>query len=296
MKIGVVLPIGGGDGPDGGMPGWAELRSMARATEDAGLDSGWIADHFFYRAPDGVESGTNEAWTALAAVAAVTSRIELGPIVLCASFRNPGLTAKMAVTLDDVAGGRFVLGVGCGWHEPEYDAMGLPFDHRVSRFEEWIAVLVPLLRGERVSLDGRYHRATDAVLVPAPARRIPILVAAKQRRMLELTARWADAWNTAWYGEPNDRLHEQLAALAAAEAAAGREPGSIERTIGIIVRDPEQPVAEPDERSLAGTVDDLARILDAYRALGAAHLQVILEPMTVRSVERLAQAVRLLRR
>ena len=295
MKVGVVLPIGGGDGPDGGMPGWAELRTMAVATEDAGLDSGWIADHFFYRAPDGTESGTHEAWTALASVAAVTSRIELGPIVLCASFRNPALTAKMAVTLDDVAGGRFILGVGCGWHEPEYDAMGLPFDHRVSRFEEWMEILDPLLRGERVTFAGRYHQATDAVLVPAPARQIPILIAAKQPRMLELTARWADAWNTAWYGEPNDRLHEQLAALATAEAAAGREPGSIERTIGLIVRDPDQPVAEPDERSLVGTVDEVARTLDAYRALGAGHLQVILEPMTPRSVERLAQAVRLMR-
>ncbi|HET9680721.1 MAG TPA: LLM class flavin-dependent oxidoreductase, partial [Candidatus Limnocylindrales bacterium] len=204
MKVGVVLPIGSGDGPDGGAPRWADLLAMARATEDHGLDSGWIADHFFYRAPDGAESGTHEAWTALSAVAAATSRIELGPIVLCASFRNPALTARMAATLDDVSGGRLVLGVGCGWHEPEYDAMGLPFDHRVGRFEEWMEVLVPLLAGERVSFDGQYHHAADAVLLPPPARHIPILIAAKQPRMLQLTARWADAWNTAWYGQPND--------------------------------------------------------------------------------------------
>src|SRR5512146_2410262 len=116
MKIGVVLPIGSGDGPDGGAPRWADLLAMARATEDHGLDSGWIADHFFYRAPNGAESGTHEAWTALSAAAAATSRIELGPIVLCASFRNPALTARMAATLDDISGGRLVLGVGCGWH------------------------------------------------------------------------------------------------------------------------------------------------------------------------------------
>jgi alkanesulfonate monooxygenase SsuD/methylene tetrahydromethanopterin reductase-like flavin-dependent oxidoreductase (luciferase family) len=292
MKVGVVLPIGGGDGPDGGMPSWPHLLAMARATEESGLDSGWIADHFLYRGPDGSEAGMQEAWTALSAVAAATSRIELGPIVLCASFRNPGLTAKMAATLDEISGGRLVLGVGCGWHEPEYDALGLPFEHRVGRFEEWLEIVVRLLRGERLSYEGTFHHAADAILLPAPARRIPILVAAKRPRMLELTARWADAWNTAWYGAPDDRLHEQLAALAAAEVAAGREVGSVERTVGLIVRDPDQPVAEPDERGLAGSVDDLARTLDAYRDLGIATVQAILEPMTVRSVERLATAVR----
>jgi len=294
MKVGVVLPIGGGDGPAGGMPSWPDLLAMARATEDSGLDSGWIADHFLYRGPDGSESGMHDAWTALSVVAAATSRIELGPIVLCASFRNPVLTAKMAATLDEISGGRLVLGIGCGWHEPEYDAMGLPFDHRVGRFEEWYEIVRRLLAGERVTYVGTYHRAENAVLIPTPARRIPILVAAKQPRMLEITARWADAWNTAWYGNPDDRVQEQLAALAAAEAAAGRTAGAIERTIGVIVRDPDQPVAEPDERSLTGSVDDVARALDAYRALGAAHLQVILEPMTPRSVERLAEAVRVI--
>jgi alkanesulfonate monooxygenase SsuD/methylene tetrahydromethanopterin reductase-like flavin-dependent oxidoreductase (luciferase family) len=296
MKIGVVLPAGGGDGPTGGMPSWQDTLAMAKAAEDSGLDSGWIADHFFYRPGDGPDSGMQEVWTLLSALAAATSRIELGPIVLCASFRNPGLTAKMAVTLDDVSGGRLVLGVGCGWHEAEYDAFGFPFDHRVGRFAEWLEILARLLRGERVTLDGEFHKAADAVLVPAPSRQIPILIAAKKPRMFELTARWADQWNTAWYGQPDDRLTGQLAALAAAEAAAGREPGAVVRTVGLIVRDPDQPVEEPDERSLTGSVDDVARTLDAYRALGIGHVQVITEPMTVRSVERLAKAVRRLDR
>jgi probable F420-dependent oxidoreductase len=295
MKIGVVLPIGGGDGPTGGMPTWSDLLAMARATEDGGLDSGWIADHFFYRAPDGAESGTQEVWTALSALAAVTSRIELGPIVLCASFRNPALSAKMAATLDEVSGGRLVLGVGCGWHEPEYDALGLPFDHRVGRFEEWLEIVARLLAGERVTFHGRFHDADDAVLIPPPRRRIPILVAAKQPRMLDITARVADAWNTAWFGAPDDLLRARLADLDAALARAGRDASAVERTVGIIVRDPDQPVSEPDERSIVGSVDDVARALEAYRGLGIGHVQAILEPMTPRSVERLAEAARRLR-
>ncbi len=294
VKVGVVLPIGGSDGPDGGMASWADTLAMARATEETGLDSGWIADHFLYRGPDGAESGMHDSWTALSALAAATSRIALGSIVLCASFRNPALTAKMAATLDEVSGGRLVLGVGCGWHEPEYDALGLPFDHRVSRFEEWLEIVVRLLRGERVTFQGRFHQATDAVLLPTPSRRIPILVAAKQPRMFAITARWADAWNGAWYGLPTDRLHGHLAALEEALAEAGRDRASVARTVGIIVRDPDQPpVPDPDERALTGSVDDLARALDGYRELGVDHLQAILEPLTPRSVERLGEAARL---
>lgn len=296
MKVGVVLPIGGSDGPTGGMPTWPDLLAMARATEETGLDSGWIADHFFYRAPDGTEAGMHEAWTSLSAVAAITSRIELGPIVLCASFRNPGLTARMAATLDEISGGRLILGVGCGWHEPEYDALGLPFDHRVGRFEEWLEIVARLLAGERVTVEGAFHRANDAVLVPPPARHIPILIAAKRPRMLEITARRADAWNTAWYAWPDERLRTQLAALASALDAAGRDQGAVTRTVGLIVRDPDQPpVPEPEANAIDGSVDDLARALEAYRDLGVAHVQAILEPMSPRSVERLAEAVRLVR-
>lgn len=296
MKVGVVLPVGGSDGPTGGLPSWRDTLAMARATEDSGLDSGWIADHFLYRAGgDAPDEGMHEVWTLLSALAAATSRIELGPIVLCASFRNPGLTAKMAVTLDEISGGRLILGVGCGWHQAEYDAFGLPFDHRVGRFAEWLEILARLLRREHVTFEGQFHHAADAVLVPPPGRHIPILIAAKQPRMHDLTARWADQWNTAWYGQPDDRLRDQMAALAAAEHAAGRDAGAVERTVGLIVRDPDQPVAEPDERSLTGSIDEVARALGAFRELGVGHVQVILEPMTVRSVERLGEAARLLR-
>ncbi len=196
-----MLPIGDTDGPSGS-PTFQDVMAAARAAEDGGLDSVWLADHFLYRAQDGREFGLHEAWTLLSGIAAVTNRVQLGTLVLCTSFRNPVLTAKMAATLDVVSNGRLVLGLGCGWHEPEYSAMGLPFAERVSEFAESIEIISRLLRGERLSHAGRHHRLTDAVLAPPPIRHIPILVAAKKPRMLRLAAQWADAWNTAWYGRP----------------------------------------------------------------------------------------------
>jgi len=285
-----MLPIGDTDGPNGA-PTFADIVAVAQAADDSGLDSGWVADHLLYRAADGREFGLHEAWTVLSGVAAVTSRMELGTMVVCTSFRNAVLTAKMAAALDVVSGGRLILGLGSGWHEAEYDAMGLPFADRVSRFEESVEVIVRLLRGERLTLEGRYASYRDAVLIPPPSRRIPVLVAAKRPRMLALTARWADAWNTAWFGRPNDRLATQLAKLDAALDAAGRPRDAIIRTVGIEVRDPDQPpVPEPSAHAIAGDTDDLVDALRAYAALGVDHLVVGLEPISVHSVERLADA------
>ncbi|GAA1603923.1 LLM class F420-dependent oxidoreductase [Kribbella sancticallisti] len=294
MKIGVMLPVGGTDGPEGQFPTWSDTRRMAEAAEESGLDSVWLADHFFYRAPDGTTYGMHEAWTLLSAVAAVTDRVELGTMVLCASFRDPGLTAKMAATIDEVSGGRLVLGVGAGWHDPEYEAFGLPTDHRVGRFAEWLEIVARLVRSETVSLDGRYHQVRDAVLVPAPKRQIPILVASFRPRMLELTAKWADSWNTAWFGAPNDELDQRLGSITDALAAAGRPDDEVSRTVGITVRDPDQPpVAEPEANAIEGTVAELAETIRSYESRGVEHLIAGLEPNTTRSVARLAEAKKL---
>jgi alkanesulfonate monooxygenase SsuD/methylene tetrahydromethanopterin reductase-like flavin-dependent oxidoreductase (luciferase family) len=231
----------------------------------------------------------------MAALAASTRRIELGHLVTCVSFRNPALLAKMAATTDMVSGGRLVLGVGAGWHDPEYRAFGYPTDHRVGRLEEALRIIGPLVRGESVTLDGRYHQVKDAVLLPPPDRRIPILVAAKGPRMLRLTARHADAWNTAWFGVPDDRLRQRIADMDAALEAEGRDPATLRRTVGMYVKDPD--ATEPDEdkdedAAFEGSVDELARAIDGYEGLGFDDLVVALEPMTERSLDRLAEGLR----
>jgi alkanesulfonate monooxygenase SsuD/methylene tetrahydromethanopterin reductase-like flavin-dependent oxidoreductase (luciferase family) len=223
-------------------------------------------------------------------VAASTDRVEIGTLVLCTSFRSPGLTAKMAVTADEVSAGRLILGLGAGWHDPEYDAFGFPKDHRVDRFEESLGIIAPLLRGERVTVAGRYHTTSDARLLPPARRRIPLLVAGEGPRMLRLAARHADAWNTAWYGLPDDRLARQLAALAEALEHEGRDPGSMARTVGIVVRDPSVD-APAEENEFAGSVEELAHAIEAYARLGIDHLIVLLQPMTEPSLDRLVAAL-----
>jgi alkanesulfonate monooxygenase SsuD/methylene tetrahydromethanopterin reductase-like flavin-dependent oxidoreductase (luciferase family) len=183
------------------------------------------------------------------------------------------------------------LGLGAGWDDREYRAFGVPIDHRVDRFEEALHVIVPLLRGERVTIDGTYHRADDLVLLPRPARPIPTLIAADGPRMLRLTARHGDAWNTAWYGAPNDALRAKLTEMGVALETEGRDPAGLRRTVGMSVVDPDRPgtnAVDPD--ALAGTVEDLARAFDAYEALGIDDLIVLPEPNDVPSVDRLARA------
>ena len=266
MRIGVTLPLSDGDTPDGHVPTFAETVDFARAAEAAELDSVWVFDHLLFRFPDQPEGGLNEAWTTLTAVAAVVPRVELGALVMCSSFRNPALMAKMAATLDDLSGGRLILGLGSGWHDPEYEAFGYPTDHKVGRFAEDLEITARLLRGERVTYEGRWQRVSDAVLLPPPARHVPILVASKGERMLRLTATWAEAWNTAWFGRVDERLLTRLAGLNAACAAVGRDPATIRRTIGVRLHDPGS--GTDDLLGLDADAAGLADFLDELAALG----------------------------
>ena len=171
-------------------------------------------------------SGLHECWTVLAALAEATRRVELGTLVMCTSFRNPGLLAKMAATLDHVSGGRLILGIGAGWHDPEFEAFGYPTDHKVSRFEEAFDHH-PRPHPRRVgpTSTGRMSRHTTPSCRPAARADLPILVGAGAPRMLELAARRADAWNLAWFGPPNERLARVRAELAEACRRAERIPG-----------------------------------------------------------------------
>jgi alkanesulfonate monooxygenase SsuD/methylene tetrahydromethanopterin reductase-like flavin-dependent oxidoreductase (luciferase family) len=286
MKVGLMLPQAASDGAGGT---WPQILELARQAEDGGADSLWVSDHFFYRAPDaaaGTEEGGHEAWTLLSALAATTSRVQLGPLVLATSFRPAAILAKMAATLDDVAAGRFILGLGCGWHEPEYDAFGFPFDHRVGRFEEVLRIVGPLLRGERVTAGGRWQAVRDAVLVPPPAHRIPILVAAKGERMLRLTAELADAWQTAWFGLPDERYRGRREAILAACDSVGRDPATLEVTVGVEVG--AEPGGSPDVGLDRHALTDA---FSAWRAEGVDHLQVSVGPATATTFEAVLEAI-----
>ena len=292
MKIGLMLPLGADE-----TDGFGVLRAMALEAEASGLDSVWGADHLIFRDDEGT-FGIHECWTVLTAVAAITRRVEIGPLVLALPFRNPALVAKMAAELDEVSGGRLILGLGCGWHEPEFDAFGYPFDHRVGRFEEGMAIVAPLLRGETVTFEGRYHTAVDASLIPAPIRDggPPILIAGKQPRMLGLVAEHAAQWNSAWYGFPDraDVLRTRLADLRGALDTAGRDPATLTLTAGIFVAF--DGAEDTDvERAIHGSVSEVADGLAGYAELGINHLIAHVFPRTPEAVARLGSAAALAR-
>lgn len=278
MDIGVVAPLAASGGSE--FPNWPAVRAFARHAEEVGFASVWVFDHL-YAGRDGVEPGDiHEAWTMLSAIAAVTSRVELGQLVTCTSFRPPGLLGKMAVTVDDVSGGRLTLGLGAGWYNDEYHAFGYPVDHRRSRFAEYMSVLAPLLRGEEANFTGRFHRAEGARLLPAPARRIPLLIAGKGPRMLREVARYADAWNTAWYEEPNELMHTRLADLRRALDAAGRDPAGMRITVGMWPKGLED-------------ADSLARALDSFKGMGINDLIVSQDRKDPAALDILVRAIEL---
>jgi FMNH2-dependent dimethyl sulfone monooxygenase len=209
---------------------------------------------------------------------------------MCSPFRAPTLLAKMAATADAVSGGRLVLGIGAGWYEAEHDAFGFPTDHRVPRLDEAVQIVTALLDGKTVTFEGRFHVARGAALLPRPDRRVPVLVAGTGPRILRIAARNADAWNTAWYGAPDDRLRERLAALDAALDAEGRDRETIRRTVGVWVEDPARVPERGDPHAFRGSVEELAGVLQSYEALGVDDVIVGLTPMSPEALDRIAAA------
>ena len=309
MKIGMLMPIDGGQ--QGAIPSYREIRDLAIAAEQSGFDSIWVNDHLFYRFPDQPTKGIWEAWTILAGLAEATSRVELGTIVLCLPFRNPGLLAKMADTLDEMSGGRVILGIGAGWHQPEFDAFGLPFDHLGSRFEDGVRIISSLLRTGRATVDGTYYSAVDAELLPSGPRTgkgagqsIPIMIAGTKPRISRITAEYADIWNAAWLGRPT-LLAERRRELDRALADLGKDASAVETTVGVSVRFPDLErefyrAATPDgeldpDRVLTGSPAEMADVFREYERLGVGHLQLMHLPPTMAGLERLAEAVRIYR-
>jgi probable F420-dependent oxidoreductase len=278
---------------------WPEYLAMARAAEESGFDSIWLGDHLLYAPGDrGLpERGPWEAWTLLAALAAATERVELGPLVACAGFHPPGLLAKMAATIDEVSGGRFILGIGAGWNRREFDAFGIPYDRRVSRFEESFAIVRGLLAGERVTYAGEFHRADDALLLPRPARPVPLMIGSNGPRMLSIALPYASAWNT-WFdafGNTAEGFAELNARITGAARDAGREPGDILRSACLFVAI-DGGRGERGEAGAAPITGSAERMAAAARELGEAgadEVILVADPIDEASIRRLAEVVAL---
>lgn len=305
MQIGLMMRSGnnGGTGARQALR-WTELREMALLAEQIGVDTLGVPDHLLFRhAPPVVQlppdetRGVWECFTLLAAFAAVTSRVTLLPLVACTSFRNPALLAKIADSLDEVSNGRVLLGLGAGWHEPEYTAYGYPFDRRVGRFEEALRIIVPMLKGESVTFSGSYYSVTDAVLYPHGPRPAgpPIWIGARRPRMLGLVAKYADAYNTDMLLNVDDpRAAAELLAIAEdACRAAGRDPATLRRTSGCslgLAGYQDVPSGPPDV-IMHGSNEEIVDRLAGYAALGIDHFTFWLHPWTSRAVEQLAPIV-----
>lgn len=292
LRVGVQLPE-----VERGV-GWNEYAAMARATEEVGFDSIWLGDHYLYR-EYGRERGPWEAWTFLAGLAAITERVELGPLVACLNFHNPAVLAKKAAAVDELSGGRLRFGVGAGWNRTEFDAFGIPYDHRASRFEESFEIVRRLLDGERVTFDGRFHRVDDAVLLPTPARRPPIMVGSTGERVLAATLPHVETWNTwfDWYGNTAEGFHEKRAEIDEVCERAGRDPASVQRSACVFIR-----LGDDRERHdvegvtpLEGSLDEIASGLRAIGE-GADELILVLDPITEASIRAIGDILPRLRR
>jgi probable F420-dependent oxidoreductase len=286
---------------------WPELRAIARRAEAVGFDSIWLGDHLLYRYPSGETRGPWEAWTTLAGLAEATERVALGPLVAATAFHAPFMLAKQAATVDEISGGRLVLGLGAGWNDTEFAALGAPFAYRVARFEEAFTIVRTLLRDGFIDFEGEFYTARDAALLPRPSRPggPPLLIGSSGARMLAATVPYVDAWN-AWYADTANRP-DGVARLRAivddAARAAGRAPEEIERTAAVLVQlpggtgrvmgdtDPKQAV-----QPLRGTPDEMADVLRAYAREGIGHVQLVVDPITEASVDALAPVLEALDR
>jgi alkanesulfonate monooxygenase SsuD/methylene tetrahydromethanopterin reductase-like flavin-dependent oxidoreductase (luciferase family) len=275
---------------------WPEYAAMARAAEEVGFHSIWIGDHLLYRGDGRPERGPWDAWTLLAGLAGVTERVTLGPLVACTAFQRPGILARAAAAVDELSGGRLVLGIGAGWNEPEFRAFGIPFDRRVARFEEAFEIVRRLLAGERVTFAGTYEAVDEAVLLPPPARRVPLMVGATGPRMLATTLPHVDAWNV-WfdhYGNTPEGFAALNLTIDEAARRAGRDPRAIARSACVLVvldrAAGERPIAD-GVAPLEGSSERIAAGLRDLAQAGADEAILVVSPITERSIRRLGETL-----
>jgi alkanesulfonate monooxygenase SsuD/methylene tetrahydromethanopterin reductase-like flavin-dependent oxidoreductase (luciferase family) len=257
----------------------SEIAEQARRAEEVGFDTVWVMDHVFIQRP-GARVLAHEPMICLAHVAAATAEIKLGTLVLNHAFRHAGQLAREASALADMSAGRFILGLGSGWHQPEFDALGLPFDHRTSRLEEAIDPLQRLLKGQRVSSDGRWLRMTEAsIAVTSPPP--PLWIAAEGPRMLALAAR-ADGWNHAyWGGDDTKRFKSALSGLHREldRIDRGREMVEVSASVACVPGGWREVKGGFREDEVAvGPPERIAELIQDYTRAGAQHVILSLSP------------------
>ena len=289
MKVGVQLPE-----IERVVP-WSEYREMAVLAEQVGFDSLWLGDHLLYDKPDGLR-GPWECWTLLGAIAAVTERVLLGPLVSPTGFRQPAVLAKMAGTVDEISGGRLVLGLGSGWNKREFDAFGVPFNNRVSRFAEAFEIIAGLIRRGHVEFEGEYYRAQNASLVPPARADLPIMIGSTGPRMLALTAGEMNWWNEWWdrFDNSPTGLIPLVQQVDESISAAGRDPAEVTKSVALLVQ-----VSGGQGRSMGATTDSTP-ITGSLEGIGEQilefgelidHVQLVVDPITLESIEALAATV-----
>lgn len=268
---------------------WPEYLDLARRAESAGYDSIWVGDHLVYDLPDGSTRGPYEAWTTLAAIAAATERVEIGPLVASTGFHAPAMLAKQAATVDAISQGRLILGLGAGWNRGEFDAFGFPYDRRVSRFEEALAIIAPLLREGRTTFHGQFYDVDDCVLDPRPVREggPPIMLGSNSPRMLSIGLPVVDSWNVWW--SIYDNSVEKFAQVKAEVDAVIPEGRTVDATAAVLVTLPGgrgRLMGETYDASVTTvTPDDLGQHIQGLAAAGATHLQLVLDPITAESID-----------
>jgi alkanesulfonate monooxygenase SsuD/methylene tetrahydromethanopterin reductase-like flavin-dependent oxidoreductase (luciferase family) len=293
LQVGVQLPEAEREAH------WPEYAAMARAAEEAGFDSVWMGDHLLYRDPGDPERGPWDAWTILAGLATVTDRVRIGPLVACLAFHRPGMLARMAATVNDMADGRLTLGVGAGWNEPEFRAFGVPFDHLASRFEESFDVVRRLLAGERVTAAGRYVEVDDAVLYPRIARPPRLMVGSTGERVLRATLPWVEAWNAwgPWCGNEPAGFAAESDRVSVIAREVGRDPSEVARSVCVYAEvdvAPGERAFEEDAPPLTGGAAGIAAGLHAFADAGAHEVILVLNVVTERSIRGLGEALALL--
>jgi probable F420-dependent oxidoreductase len=270
---------------------WPQLRELAHVVEGVGLDSIWLGDHLLYDLPDG-RQGPWECWSMLAALAAVTDRVQLGPFVAALPFHNPAILAKKAATVDEVSGGRLVFGVGAGWNRFEFEAFGLPYQRRVDRFAEAFTILHTLLTEGAIDFAGEFYTLRECELSPRPRPGgPPLMVGSTGARMLSITLPYVQSWN-GWYEDyanDVDRLGPLLSMIDEATVKAGRSPDEIEKTVAVYLAFPDAPGRRTGGEAWTGSVEEIAARLAEVEDAGVHHVQAVLDPIVPSTVEKLGE-------